>query len=142
MLVLLRHGEAVGNAEGRLLGRMDSPLTERGRTQAKRLADLLDTEAGISRVITSPLSRARGTAEALGLDVRIETDERWAEVDYGSYDGERLSGVPSEVWRAWRADRDTGRPAERHWRSSERGSARRARSSSHKTGWVQGRSPT
>ncbi|MGO9343200.1 MAG: histidine phosphatase family protein, partial [Acidimicrobiales bacterium] len=29
MLVLLRHGEAVGNAEGRLLGRMDSPLTDR-----------------------------------------------------------------------------------------------------------------
>jgi broad specificity phosphatase PhoE len=104
VLVLLRHGEAVGNAEGRLLGRMDSPLTERGRTQAKRLADLLDTEAGVSRVITSPLARARGTAEALGLDVPIETDDRWVEVDYGSYDGERLSGVPSDVWRAWRAD--------------------------------------
>ena len=35
--MLLRHGEAVGNAEGRLLGRMDSPLTEKGRTQAAPL---------------------------------------------------------------------------------------------------------
>ena len=104
MLVLLRHGEAVGNAEGRLLGRIDSPLTDRGRKQAERLASLLDPAATISRVIASPLARARSTAEALGLDIPIETDDRWTEVDYGSYDGELLSGVPSEVWRSWRAD--------------------------------------
>ncbi len=103
MLLLLRHGEAVGNAEGRLLGRLDSPLTDRGRTQAARLATLLDRKS-VSRVITSPLARARGTAEALGIDIPIETDDRWSEVDYGTYDGERLSGVPSEVWRSWRAD--------------------------------------
>jgi broad specificity phosphatase PhoE len=104
VLVLLRHGEAVGNAEGRLLGRMDSPLTERGRAQAASLTALLDPAKTVSRVITSPLARARSTAEALGLDVPIETDERWTEVDYGSFDGERLSGVPAEVWRSWRAD--------------------------------------
>jgi broad specificity phosphatase PhoE len=55
-------------------------------------------------LITSPLARAKGTALALGLGVPIETDDRWIEVDYGSYDGERLSAVPSEVWREWRAD--------------------------------------
>jgi probable phosphoglycerate mutase len=104
VLLLLRHCEAVGNAEGRLLGRIDSPLTERGRAQAARLATLLDPATRVARVITSPLARARSTAEALGLDVPIETDDRWTEVDYGSFDGERLSGVPSEVWRSWRAD--------------------------------------
>jgi broad specificity phosphatase PhoE len=104
VLLLLRHGEAVGNAEGRLLGRIDSPLTKRGIEQAARLADLLDPASNVSRVITSPLARARSTAESLGLDVTIETDDRWAEVDYGSYDGELLSGVPSAVWRSWRAD--------------------------------------
>ena len=102
--MLLRHGEAVGNAEGRLLGRLDSPLTEKGKGQAARLSSLIDTSVKVSRLITSPLARARSTAEALGLDVPIETDDRWTEVDYGSYDGERLSGVPSEVWREWRAD--------------------------------------
>lgn len=104
MLVLLRHGEAVGNAEGRLLGRIDSPLTERGRKQAARQAALLDPGSTVTRLITSPLARARSTAEALGLDVPIETDDRWTEVDYGTFDGELLSGVPSAVWRSWRAD--------------------------------------
>ena len=43
MLVLLRHGEAVGNADGLLLGRIDSPLTERGKRQAAGLATLFDS---------------------------------------------------------------------------------------------------
>jgi probable phosphoglycerate mutase len=107
VLVLLRHGEAVGNADGLLLGRIDSPLTDRGKRQAAGLAALFEPGSfvpSVSRVITSPLARARGTAEALGLGIPIEVDDRWIEVDYGKYDGEKLSGVPAEVWRAWRAD--------------------------------------
>jgi broad specificity phosphatase PhoE len=107
VLVLLRHGEAVGNADGLLLGRMDSPLTEHGKWQAAGLATLFDTGSlvpSVYRVITSPLERARVTAEALGLGIPIEVDERWVEVDYGEYDGEKLAGVPAEVWRSWRAD--------------------------------------
>ena len=34
----------------------------------------------------------------------VEIDERWTEVDYGSYEGEKLTDVPSEVWREWRTD--------------------------------------
>lgn len=107
MLVLLRHGEAVGNADGLLLGRIDSPLTERGRRQAAGLAKFLaagSIVSSVSRVIASPLSRARSTADALGLGIPVEVDERWVEVDYGEFDGQKLSGVPAEVWRAWRAD--------------------------------------
>ena len=63
MLILVRHGESTGNAEGRLLGRIDSPLTERGSAQARSLADAV---AGATRLISSPLARARDTAEALG----------------------------------------------------------------------------
>ena len=107
MLVLLRHGEAVGNADGLLLGRIDSPLTARGSRQAAGLATFLaggSIFSSVSRVIASPLTRARSTADALGLGIPVEVDERWIEVDYGEFDGQKLSGVPAEVWRAWRAD--------------------------------------
>jgi probable phosphoglycerate mutase len=104
VLKLLRHGEAVGNADGLLLGRIDSPLTERGKLQASLLGPLFRSDVPVARVISSPLERARATAEALGLGVPVEIDERWVEVDYGRFDGERLSEVPSEVWREWRKD--------------------------------------
>jgi broad specificity phosphatase PhoE len=104
VLVLVRHCEATANASGLLLGRTDSPLSERGERQAEGLAKLLDKSRPVARLITSPLSRARRTAEALGLGVPIEVDDRWTEVDYGRFEGEKLSDVPSEVWRRWRKD--------------------------------------
>jgi broad specificity phosphatase PhoE len=107
VLILLRHGEAVGNAEGLLLGRIDSPLTEHGRRQAARLATYFSSRpagSSVSRVITSPLLRARSTAEALDLGIPIDVDNRWVEVDYGEFDGEKLSEVPARVWRSWRED--------------------------------------
>jgi len=92
VLILVRHGESTGNAEGRLLGRIDSPLTVRGLEQARSLAD---TVSGASRLISSPLARARETAEALGTGLPIEVDDRWIEVDYGEYDGKKLGDVPA-----------------------------------------------
>jgi len=103
VLILVRHGESAGNADGLLLGRIDSPLTARGLEQARSLAD---TVAGADRLISSPLSRARDTAEALGMDLPVEIDERWVEVDYGEYDGQKLTDIPAEVWRRWRSDPD------------------------------------
>ena len=58
----------------------------------------------MSRLVSSPLGRARDTAEALGLDVPVEVDERWIEVDYGEYEGRALGAVPAELWSRWRAD--------------------------------------
>lgn len=101
MLILVRHGESTGNAAGLLLGRIDAPLTERGLAQAQTLGDSL---SGITRVISSPLERARDTAAALDLGLPIEIDERWVELDYGEFDGQPLGSVPSEVWRRWRSD--------------------------------------
>ena len=101
MLILVRHGESTGNASGLLAGRMELPLTERGLAQAQAVGAAL---SGVTRVITSPLGRARATAEALGLGLPIEIDERWIEVDYGEYDGQALGTVPAEVWQAWRSD--------------------------------------
>jgi broad specificity phosphatase PhoE len=101
VLILVRHGESTGNADGLLLGRIDAPLTERGRTQARALAGVVD---GVTRVISSPLQRARETAEAMGTGLPVEIDERWIEVDYGVYDGTPLDAVPAEVWARWRVD--------------------------------------
>ena len=101
MLVLVRHGETIGNAGGQLLGRNESPLTARGRAQVAVLASALGP---VSRLISSPLGRARHTADALGLDVAVEVDPRWIEVDYGEYEGRALGAVPAEVWTRWRAD--------------------------------------
>lgn len=101
MLLLVRHGEAKGNADRVLLGRADSPLTDRGRDQVAELAGSL---SGAARLISSPLARARDTASALGLGLPIEVDERWIEVDYGDYEGRPLTEVPSATWARWRAD--------------------------------------
>jgi broad specificity phosphatase PhoE len=101
MLILVRHGESTGNAEKLLLGRIDSPLTGRGLEQARSLSD---TVAGADRLISSPLSRALDTAEALGTGLSVEVDERWVEVDYGEYDGRKLGDIPAEVWLEWRSD--------------------------------------
>lgn len=102
MLLLLRHGEASANAEGRLLGRTDSPLTEHGRAQVAALARSLPT--GVARVLSSPLRRAMDTATGLGTGLPVEVDRRWVEIDYGEHEGKVLGAVPAEVWARWRAD--------------------------------------
>jgi len=103
MLILVRHGESTGNADGLLLGRIDAPLTERGLVQARTLGPIV---AGATRVISSPLSRARDTAEALDTGLDVEIDDRWVEIDYGDFDGQPLGSVPAEVWKRWRSDPD------------------------------------
>ncbi|PWK46357.1 histidine phosphatase family protein, partial [Pleionea mediterranea] len=59
---LARHGETEWNRIKRLQGRLDSPLTEQGIQQANDLAASM-TNYSVDAVITSPLLRARRTAE-------------------------------------------------------------------------------
>jgi broad specificity phosphatase PhoE len=90
---LIRHGETEGNATGRLVGSTDLPLNSRGRSQVRRLAELLPVRllapgAG-TWCAASPLRRARQTAEAVvgcsGLLVNIDADLR--EMDFGAWEG-------------------------------------------------------
>jgi broad specificity phosphatase PhoE len=99
VLLLVRHGQTAANAEGLLLGRADPPLTELGRRQADAVAAALPRP---TRVISSPLQRATATAARFGVDVEI--DERWVELDYGSYDQSPVASVDPDVWRRWRSD--------------------------------------
>ena len=115
-LILVRHGQTEANARRLLQGRVDLPLTELGRRQARAAASVLSPGAAI---VTSPLRRARETAEvmveaavALGLTVGdVTVDERWIELDYGSFDGRPLDEVPGDVWDRWRSDLDFAAPA-------------------------------
>jgi broad specificity phosphatase PhoE len=101
VIFLVRHGQTAANARGLLLGREDLPLTDLGVRQAAAAGPVV---AGVSRVVTSPLRRARETATALGLSVPVEIDDRWTELDYGELEGRRLAEVPTETWRRWRED--------------------------------------
>jgi broad specificity phosphatase PhoE len=102
MLILVRHGESVANAQGLLLGRLDAPLTELGRRQAASVPQLLHDP--VAELRTTPLQRPPDTAAALALPVPTVVDERWVEVDYGEYDGQALRDIPATVWLEWRCD--------------------------------------
>ena len=92
--LLLRHGRTAANASRRLLGRMDVPLDELGRRQAEALGRSSWCRQA-TRVVSSPLRRARDTAAALGRPVTV--DERWTEIDYGIYDGLAAGAAPGAV---------------------------------------------
>lgn len=88
--VFLRHGESVGNVESRWQGQSDYPLTTMGRAQAQALAERWKEEsAKFDLVITSPLVRAKETAEiiASALDVKVESDPVWMERNVGEMTG-------------------------------------------------------
>jgi broad specificity phosphatase PhoE len=93
MLILARHGRTAANAQGLLQGRMDLPLDEVGREQARKIAVAL---ASVDIVISSPLRRAVETAEALGKP--IEIDDRWIEMDFGDLDGQRRQDIDPAIW--------------------------------------------
>jgi broad specificity phosphatase PhoE len=99
MLILVRHGRTAANAAGQLQGRLDQPLDDLGERQALAVAAHV---GAVDEVISSPLLRARQTAEAFGRPVQI--DERWIEIAYGKYEGMPHGDVPSEVWEYWRTD--------------------------------------
>lgn len=87
-LYLIRHAESTWNAEGRVQGQSDPPLSERGRAQAARLADRF-RDSGATALYCSPLQRARRTAEriaeAAGLSLQI--DDRLKEHNMGLFTG-------------------------------------------------------
>ena len=104
MLIVVRHGRTQANASGLLLGRADPPLDATGRVQASAVAAALAPLRRETRIVSSPLRRARETASLIAREGPIEIDERWIELDYGELDGLPLRDVPADLWREWRAD--------------------------------------
>ena len=103
MLILVRHGRTTANANGLLQGRVDNPLDEVGQAQAAAIAASLGRP---DAVISSPLARARQTAAAFAaaFGVDAEIDDRWTEMDYGTWDEVPVRSVAAADWARWRAD--------------------------------------
>ena len=123
-LILVRHGQTAVNAEGRLQGRIDAPLTPLGEAQAAACAAAIGP---VGRVVSSPLLRARATAAAFSSSSGVAVDERWIELDYGEWDGAVLRDMDQGAWNRWRADPSFAPPggeslvvlAERVWAACE-----------------------
>jgi glucosyl-3-phosphoglycerate phosphatase len=110
-LVLVRHAESIGNAEGRVQGQSGTGLTSRGRAQARALAAALATETAGARLVSSDQARARETAEAIAiaLQVTVEVDVRLRERAFGSWETRNHDEIAREDpdrWRRWRAGED------------------------------------
>jgi len=100
---LVRHGETVWNAERRIQGHSDSPLTEKGEQQARQVGERIKN-AGITHIISSDLGRTRRTAEiiadACGCDITF--DPRLRELNMGVLEKRLLDELSAEEER-WRA---------------------------------------
>jgi broad specificity phosphatase PhoE len=93
-LFLVRHGESTWNAERRLQGQLDPPLSELGREQARALTAIVDGVPD-DRVVCSDLTRARETAELIGLRP-ARYDPRWREIDVGSWAGRTAAEIDAQ----------------------------------------------
>jgi len=108
-LYLVRHGESEANAAGVFAGQTDSPLTPKGREQAKVVAKAL-RPVHFDRIVTSPLSRTKDTAAviAAGRGIPVEVFDDLKEIDVGIAAGkpfDELRGLPGTTgddgWRQW-----------------------------------------
>lgn len=95
----LRHGETSWNKARRTQGQLDSQLNETGRAQVVRAGEILK-DAPIERIIASPLSRVRDTAEAVAAHhgLPIEFDEGLKECHLGDHQGEPHGPWLADYW--------------------------------------------
>ncbi|HVX23400.1 MAG TPA: histidine phosphatase family protein [Acidimicrobiales bacterium] len=96
-IYLARHGRTPLNAAGVLRGRLDPPLDQVGRRQARRLGAALGRR-GITVVVASPLRRAVDTAAAVAgqAGLSVETDVRLIDRGYGRWAGMRREAVEAQ----------------------------------------------
>lgn len=88
ILYVVRHGESESNIQGRWGGRYNTPLTAKGLEQAKQLADKF-TGISLDIIITSSLTRARQTAEAIReiVNMPLVLSDEFMERNMGVYEG-------------------------------------------------------
>ncbi|MGE0719449.1 MAG: histidine phosphatase family protein, partial [Alphaproteobacteria bacterium] len=116
---LVRHGETEWNAQRRLQGQQDSPLTARGRQQASAIASLLartlPQDGTPIRLVSSPLGRTLATAApiAAALGLEAATDARLAEIALGEWEGMTWA----EIDAVYPGALDGALPHERYFRA-------------------------
>lgn len=115
LFYLVRHAESEWNAEERLCGWTDVPLSDAGRRQAGRLGERL---RGLppAAIYTSPLVRAADTARIIaeGTGLTPIADPRLVELNFGAWEGKTYQEIiaeESELYRRWDADPATVAPS-------------------------------
>lgn len=100
---LARHGETAWSLTGQHTGLTDLPLTDLGERNARRLAERLQGLT-FTKVLVSPLQRARRTCELAGFGAVAEIDPDLVEWDYGHYEGLRTSEIRAKRpdWQLFR----------------------------------------
>jgi probable phosphoglycerate mutase len=106
-LLLIRHGETAWNAEARIQGQLDVPLSATGVWQAGRLAGRLAREP-IDAVVASDLARAWLTARPLAqeLGLQVLPEPRLRERAFGIFEGQTVDEIAvrwPDDFRHWRA---------------------------------------
>ena len=92
---LVRHGDTAWTLTAQHTGRTDLPLLERGEQQARNVGARF-TALRFDRILSSPLQRARRTAELAMPGSRIEVDDDLMEWDYGDDEGRRTVDIRAE----------------------------------------------
>jgi len=106
-LFLLRHGETQWNREDRYQGCVDTRLSPEGLAQAEA-ASLALAERPLAAVYSSPLRRARETAEAIAAPHRlgVRIDAAFREICHGLWEGLTADEVRARfpgIYAEWRA---------------------------------------
>jgi broad specificity phosphatase PhoE len=112
-VLLIRHGETAWNREPRFQGWKDVGLCDEGRLQAEKVARALAGHQ-VAAVCSSPLARARETAEILAKPHRLSVaaDEAFREISFGVWEGltpEEVMARFPDAHRAWRTAPETVR---------------------------------
>lgn len=101
-LIAVRHGETDFNADRRMQGHLDVPLSVTGRVQAQAAAARLADEP-IDKIYSSDLQRALETARIIheGREIELVTDLRLREFHMGTFQGMTLSEAREKHGDAW-----------------------------------------
>jgi ribonuclease H / adenosylcobalamin/alpha-ribazole phosphatase len=124
-LILVRHGSTEHSAAKRFSGRNELPLNDVGQRQADALAKRAAAFGDVAAVVSSPLRRARQSADAIAeaLSLGVEINDDFAEVDFGAWEGQTFAEAqqdyPAEL-SAWLASADAAPPQGESFTSAAR----------------------
>ena len=101
-VLLTRHGETTWNRDRRIQGWAPTPLTDRGREQARALGEHLESAHDVERIVSSDLARTRETTAEVTrvVDADVRFDEGWRERDFGVYQGFTYDELEAHVSRS------------------------------------------
>ena len=105
-LILVRHGQSLGNATRTILGHTDLDLSELGYKQASAVAEYLKNNKKIDKIYSSDLKRAFNTVKTYGDMVGMEVipSKMLREVSVGDWEGRRVDDLIEEYGEMYTVD--------------------------------------